>query len=255
MALLKIVRGSYEEISKLPIVDGTLLFATDEHRFFLDQSNERIEFTSGADLTNYVTQEQLEEILNELNRDYVTVDHGNISSDSDIVGAHIANGVPYNQRVNIWTEGSGGYGLVTEDAGISLYHGEQQQTVWSLFPDLADGGVLKTVRGAISDLSINTLYNLSPGAYLVRQNATNAPSNESSYGNLIVGRVTGNRVISLLSYDNGHIYANYGAQDSTISNQVHNWKRIDSDGGNSSNVVMVQSSQPTDTNCKIWIQI
>ena len=49
MALLKIVKGSYEEISQLPVVDGTLLFATDEHRFFLDHLNERIEFTSEAD--------------------------------------------------------------------------------------------------------------------------------------------------------------------------------------------------------------
>ena len=60
MALLKIIRGTKADIEELAVSDGALLFATDTQQIFLDQNSSRIEMTSVVDLSNYVTNSQLE---------------------------------------------------------------------------------------------------------------------------------------------------------------------------------------------------
>lgn len=64
MALLSIFRGTQAECSARPVLDGTLLFATDTKKIYLDKDSSRIEMSSVDDLGNYVTKEQLTTALN-----------------------------------------------------------------------------------------------------------------------------------------------------------------------------------------------
>lgn len=66
MAFLKIIRGTKADIDQVPVSqvsDGALLFATDTHQIFLDQGDSRIEMSSVIDVSNYVTNEQLNEAV------------------------------------------------------------------------------------------------------------------------------------------------------------------------------------------------
>ena len=108
---------------------------------------------------------------------------------------------------------SGGTGATTADAARTNL-GLDGQT-----------GYLKAGRGSISSLSRDTLYNLAPGTYLVNSNATNGPES-GNYANLLVSYSAGNRIVALLSYDNGHVYTTYGASASG----TFGWKRIDALG-------------------------
>ena len=92
---------------------------------------------------------------------------------------------------------------------------------WRMFPNAPVGGNFVSGRGDVSDLSRDTLYNLAPGTYLVVNNATNGPES-GTYGNLLVSYCSGNRIVGLLAYDNGHVYTTYGA--SSLGN--FNWYRI-----------------------------
>lgn len=64
MTLLSIFRGTQAECSARPVSDGTLLFATDTKKIYLDKDSSRIEMSSVDDLSGYVTKEQLTTALN-----------------------------------------------------------------------------------------------------------------------------------------------------------------------------------------------
>lgn len=64
MALLSIFRGTQAECSARPVSDGTLLFATDTKKIYLDKDSSRIEMSSVDDLSDYITKEQLTTALN-----------------------------------------------------------------------------------------------------------------------------------------------------------------------------------------------
>lgn len=111
--------------------------------------------------------------------------------------------------------------------GLRRYtnNGSSQEDVWLLRPNDAIGGVFKSGRGIIHDLSRDALYNLAPGTYLVYNDATNGPES-GNYGNLLVSYSDGNRIVGLLAYDNGHIYTTYGAS----SVATFGWVKV-SNGG------------------------
>ena len=64
MALLNVIRGEESKILSQPVSDGALLFATDTKKIYLDKGSERIEIASIQDLSDYVTNNQLQEGLN-----------------------------------------------------------------------------------------------------------------------------------------------------------------------------------------------
>ena len=64
MALLNVIRGEESKILAQPVSDGALLFATDTKKIYLDKGSERIEIASIQDLSDYVTNNQLQEGLN-----------------------------------------------------------------------------------------------------------------------------------------------------------------------------------------------
>lgn len=63
MALLSIYRGTQAEVSKRPVSDGALLFATDTKKIYLDKGSSRVEMSSLQDLSDYITNEELTEGL------------------------------------------------------------------------------------------------------------------------------------------------------------------------------------------------
>ena len=56
--------GEESKILSQPVSDGALLFATDTKKIYLDKGSERIEIASIQDLSNYITSSQLQEGLN-----------------------------------------------------------------------------------------------------------------------------------------------------------------------------------------------
>ena len=65
MALLSIYRGTQAEVSKRPVSDGALLFATDTKKIYLDNGSRRVEMSSLQDLSNYITSTQLSSAIGE----------------------------------------------------------------------------------------------------------------------------------------------------------------------------------------------
>lgn len=63
MALLNIFRGTDAEVSSRPVSDGALLFATDTKKIYLDKGSSRIEMTFKQDLSDYVTDSELADLL------------------------------------------------------------------------------------------------------------------------------------------------------------------------------------------------
>ena len=63
MALLDLFRGTDAEVSARPVSDGALLFATDTKKIYLDKGSNRIEMTFKQDLSDYVTDSELTELL------------------------------------------------------------------------------------------------------------------------------------------------------------------------------------------------
>lgn len=108
--------------------------------------------------------------------------------------------------------------------GLRRYtnNSSSQEDVWLLRPNDAIGGIFQSGRGTVSDLSRDTIYGLAPGTYLVMNNATEGPES-GNYGNLLISYSAGNRIVALLSYDNGHVYATWGASASGN----FNWTRLD----------------------------
>lgn len=129
----------------------------------------------------------------------------------------------YDQRVMTQVSGPGGvFMTVAADGYFGLYHNTAQSWLWQLWPNDPTKGLLQAGRGNVSNLSRDTLYGLAPGTYLVANNATNGPES-GSYGNLLVSYSAGSRIVGLLAYDNGHVYATYGASASG----TFLWTRLD----------------------------
>lgn len=92
--------------------------------------------------------------------------------------------------------------------------------------ELSAGNLLSDVRGSATDLSYAALRALKPGCYLVPSTAANQPTSGQGDGNLMVGRVSNNRVWAVVAYNTGAVYCAYGY---TSGGSAANWKwtRID----------------------------
>lgn len=132
----------------------------------------------------------------------------------------------YDRRVLVRVgRGDLDYATIAAGSYFGLYNYKTSGWAWQLWPNDATKGLLRAGRGAISNLSRDTLYGLAPGTYLVANNATNGPES-GNYGNLLVSYSAVNRIVGLLAYDNGHVYTTYGSSASG----TFKWKRIDALG-------------------------
>lgn len=77
-------------------------------------------------------------------------------------------------------------------------------------------------RGSISDLSIQALLGIDPGSYDVPAAVVNGPEGETGTGNIMLSHCSEDRVSSLLTYDNGNVYAACGS----TADSGANWKRL-----------------------------
>lgn len=111
------------------------------------------------------------------------------------------------------------------DAGtveMIRFDGDGYESDW----ELNAHHLLSDIRGSATDLSYAALRALKPGCYLVPSTAANQPTSGQGDGNLMVGRVSGNRVWAVLAYNTGAVYSAYGYehQGSTAN---FGWRRVD----------------------------
>lgn len=92
--------------------------------------------------------------------------------------------------------------------------------------ELSAGNLLSDVRGSATDLSYAALRALKPGCYLVPSTAANQPTSGQRDGNLMVGRVSSNRVWAVVAYNTGAVYCAYGYEHGG-SDANFKWVRID----------------------------
>lgn len=87
--------------------------------------------------------------------------------------------------------------------------------------------LLSDVRGSATDLSYAALRELAPGCYLVPSTAANQPTSGQGDGNLMVGRVSDNRVWAVVAYNTGACYMSYGYETGGSAANFK-WARVDS---------------------------
>lgn len=92
--------------------------------------------------------------------------------------------------------------------------------------ELSAGNLLSDVRGSATDLSYAALRALKPGCYLVPSTAANQPISGQGDGNLMVGRVSSNRVWAVVAYNTGAVYCAYGYEHGG-SAENFKWRRVD----------------------------
>lgn len=92
--------------------------------------------------------------------------------------------------------------------------------------ELSAGNLLSDVRGSATDLSYAALRALKPGCYLVPSTAANQPTSGQGDGNMMVGRVSTNRVWAVVAYNTGAVYCAYGYEHGG-SDANFKWVRID----------------------------
>lgn len=78
--------------------------------------------------------------------------------------------------------------------------------------------------GGLTDVRFDALYGLHPGTYLVMPTASGSPCS-GTYGNLLVGWSGGNRIVALLTSDDGRHWAAYGAVKYGGGSDA-NWMRL-----------------------------
>lgn len=114
------------------------------------------------------------------------------------------------------------------DAGtveMIRFDGDGYESDW----ELNAHHLLSDIRGSATDLSYAALRALKPGCYLVPSTAANQPTSGQGDGNLLVGRVSGNRVWAVVAYNTGACYMAYGYAVGE-SDANFNWARIDDHG-------------------------
>lgn len=94
---------------------------------------------------------------------------------------------------------------------------------WARIDD--HGMLFNRQRGTITDASFANLYAMSetPGTYLLMNNATNNPSS-GNYGNVLLARSAGDRMVCVVFSDSGAVYAAKGY------NGTWAWVRLDVNG-------------------------
>ena len=92
--------------------------------------------------------------------------------------------------------------------------------------ELSVGNLLSDTRGSATDLSYAALRALKPGCYLVPSTAANQPTSGQGDGNMMVGRVSTNRVWAVVAYNTGAVYCAYGYEHGG-SDANFKWVRID----------------------------
>lgn len=114
------------------------------------------------------------------------------------------------------------YGTAGDVLMAERGEGGSAEVLWAL----SAPNLLSDIRGSATDLSYAALRALAPGCYLVPSTAANQPTSGQGDGNLMVGRVSGNRVWAVLAYNTGAVYSAYGYENQGSAANF-GWRRID----------------------------
>jgi len=257
MALLSIYRGTQAEVSERPVSDGALLFATDTKKIYLDQESSRIEMTSLQDLSDYITSTQLssaigeeasarqkqDQLLKQAIDDKLGADDivagNNVQISHDDESGHITISATDTQDTNTtYTLSKDGSTITLTGSDGQVTSVTDENTTYTLasFGVTASADELNYMTGVTSGVQTQ----LDDKAALVH---THDEATTSAAG--FMPQLSG----SATEYLRGD--GSWAEATATVANDSITLAKLASDVG----TVAVQSSTPTDSNVKIWVQI
>ena len=267
MALLSIYRGTQAEVSERPVSDGALLFATDTKKIYLDNGSSRVEMSSVQDLSDYITSTQLssaigeeasarqkqDQLLEQAIDDKLGADDivagSNVQISHDDESGHITISATDTKDTNttytltksgstITLEGSDGSSSEVTDANTTYTLSSFGVTVTAAELNYMDGvtsNVQTQLNGKAASNHSHSMATTSAAGFLRQLNG--------STSNFLRG--DGTWATPTATIADGSITT------SKLASNAVTLTKLGSDVG----TVAVQSSTPSDTNVKLWIQI
>lgn len=267
MALLSIYRGTQAEVSERPVSDGALLFATDTKKIYLDNGSSRVEMSSLQDLSDYITSTQLssaigaeasarqkqDQLLEQAIDDKLGADDivagSNVQISHDEESGHITISATDTKDTNTtYTLTKSGSTITLKGSDGSETSVTDANTTYSLssFGVTATAAELNYMDGVTSN--VQTQLNGKAASNHSHSTATTSAAGflrqlNGSTSNFLRG--DGTWATPTATVADGSITT------SKLASNAVTLTKLGSDVG----TVAVQSSTPSDTNVKLWIQI
>lgn len=267
MALLSIYRGTQAEVSERPVSDGALLFATDTKKIYLDNGSRRVEMSSLQDLSDYITSTQLssaigaeasarqkqDQLLEQAIDDKLGADDiiagSNVQISHDDESGHITISATDTKDTNTtYTLTKSGSTITLKGSDGSETSVTDANTTYSLssFGVTATAAELNYMDGVTSN--VQTQLNGKAASNHSHSTATTSAAGflrqlDGSTSNFLRG--DGTWATPTATVADGSITT------SKLASNAVTLAKLGSDVG----TVAVQSSTPSDTNVKLWIQI
>ena len=281
MALLSIYRGAQAEVSERPVSDGALLFATDTKKIYLDNGSSRVEMSSLQDLSDYITSTQLssaigaeasarqkqDQLLEQAIDDKLGADDivagSNVQISHDEESGHITISATDTKDTNttytlsksgstITLKGSDGSETSVTDANTTYSLSSFGVTATAIELNYMDGvtsNVQTQLNGKAASSHKHSTTDITSGTLGTSRGGTGITSNPSMLVNL--GSTSAANVFATSPRPGitGTLSISHGGTGATSASAARTAL-----GACSSNIIMVSSTQPTDSECKIWIK-
>ena len=267
MALLNVIRDTYAKISAHPVSDGALLFATDTKQIFLDNGSQRIEVGSVQDLANYITSTQLSLALQEEASEREKQDgllEDNITSNVQTLQNQI-NAKADASHTHLYAGSATAGGSATSAVKLDTSAGSATQPVY--FSGGKPVATTYTLAASVpSDAQFtDTTYTLESFGVTATSDEINtldgitATTEQLNFLNTAESNIQ-TQIDGKSNIDHTHDVATTSADGfmPQLSGDETQYLRGDGSWGNvatGANVVLIQNTQPTDPDCKIWIQV
>lgn len=267
MALLNVIRDTYAKISAHPVSDGALLFATDTQQIFLDNGSQRVEVGSVQDLANYITSTQLSLALQEEASEREKQDgllEDNITSSVQTLQNQI-NAKADASHTHLYAGSATAGGSATSAVKLDTSAGSATQPVY-----FSGGKPVATTH--ILAASVPSDAKFTDTTYTLESFGITATSDEI---NTLDGITATTEQLNFLDTAESDIQTQIDGKSDIghshdvattesdgfmpqLSGDETQYLRGDGSWGSvatGANVVLVQNTEPTDPNCKIWIQV
>ena len=281
MALLSIYRGTQAEVSERPVSDGALLFATDTKKIYLDKGSSRVEMSSLQDLSDYITSTQLssaigaeasarqkqDQLLEQAIEDKLGADDivagSNVQISHDEESGHITISATDTKDTNttytlsksgstITLKGSDGSETSVTDANTTYSLSSFGVTATAIELNYMDGvtsNVQTQLNGKAASSHKHSTTDITSGTLGTSRGGTGITSNPSMLVNLGSTSAASVFATSPRPGITGTLSISHGGTGATSASAARTAL-----GACSSNIIMVSSTQPSDSECKIWIK-